>query len=172
MPENIIPQYMWKNLVLILAIMLTVISGMCLSQENVKPPSQATTTTTMEPVPENAVIFKDGTVIPIELARTDAQQMRGLMYREGISENEGMLFIFDKDDYYDFWMKNMNFPIDMVWMDSDFKVVHIEKDAPPCTTRPCPLYGPEKPTRYVLEIKANLSDKRGIEVGDMLDVRF
>ncbi len=157
-----------------LVIMLVLVSGMCLSQSVESPALPETTTTTLEPVPlpENAVILEDGTVISLEIARTDAEQMRGLMYREGIGENEGMLFVFDRERRYEFWMKNVKFPIDMLWLDSGFKVVHIEMDVPPCSAEPCPLYGPRKPARYVLELKANLSEKLGIGVGDVLDVRF
>ncbi len=162
-----------KNTVPALVVMLALVSAMCLSQSAESPAPPKTTTTTLEPVPipENAVILEDGTVISLEIARTDAEQMRGLMYREGIGENEGMLFVFERERRYEFWMKNVKFPIDMLWLDSGFKVVHIERGVPPCSAEPCPRYAPTNPGKYVLELKANLTRKRGIAVGDVLDVR-
>jgi len=73
----------------------------------------------------NVIYFPDGTPITLEVMRTPEEQRMGLMFREGIGENEGMLF-YSKMDYGAgenlFWMKNMKFPIDMIWLDKDFKI--------------------------------------------------
>jgi uncharacterized protein len=122
----------------------------------------------------NVIYFPDGTPITLEVMRTPEEQFMGLMFREGIGENEGMLF-YSKRDHpageYLFFMKNMKFPIDMIWLDKDFKIVYIERNAPPCTTEPCPEYGPpDVVSRHVLEVKANLSSRHGLKVGDTLRV--
>ncbi|MBI5252912.1 MAG: DUF192 domain-containing protein, partial [Euryarchaeota archaeon] len=55
------------------------------------------------------------------------------------------------------WMKNMLFPLDIIWLDSDLKVVHIEHDIPPCKEESCPIYLPSSPARYILEVNANVT---------------
>lgn len=77
----------------------------------------------------------------VELAKTPAEQQKGLMYRESMEERDGMLFIFDRSDIYNFRMKNTLIPLDMLWIDEQSKVVKI-LTAQPCTADPCPNYTP------------------------------
>src|SRR3989344_5194996 len=79
---------------------------------------------------ENKVCFKDK-CFNVEIA-DDEERTNGLMFRGQMDRDNGMLFIFDKEDKYDFWMKNMNFPLDILWINEDKKVVYIHKDTPPC----------------------------------------
>jgi hypothetical protein len=74
------------------------------------------------------------------------------MYRESLAENNGMLFIFPTpaDSHY-FWMKNTIIPLDMIWIDDQFKVVRV-LTATPCTADPCSIYNPDAVSTYVLEI--------------------
>ena len=81
-----------------------------------------------------------------------------------------MLFIFDNPYKYTFWMKNMKIPIDMIFVNSDKQIVTIHKNVPPCTTEPCPLYEPESPVLYVVEVKAGFSDNHSIIEGESLDI--
>jgi uncharacterized membrane protein (UPF0127 family) len=90
----------------------------------------------------------------VELARTPQAREQGLMGRDGLEPGSGMLFIFDAPGRYSFWMKNMKFPIDILWLDSDRKLVHIAESVPPCQSEPCPVYTPLSDARYVLEIPA------------------
>ncbi len=96
-----------------------------------------------------------GTIVMVEVADGPEERARGLMFREGLGEGEGMLFVFERDGLHPFWMKNMRFPIDIVWLDSDGRVIHLETDVPPCPGPPCPLYTPRVSARYVLEVGAN-----------------
>lgn len=92
----------------------------------------------------------------VEVVDTEKDRQRGLMYRESLAENKGMLFIFDKPAPYDFWMPNVNFPLDIVWIDEGFEVVDI-KTVPPCKELKalnCPSYPPEGAAKYVLEVNA------------------
>ncbi|RLE03514.1 MAG: hypothetical protein DRJ11_04065 [Candidatus Aminicenantes bacterium] len=100
------------------------------------------------------VFLPDGQKIVAELAVTPWERQRGLMFREELAANEGMLFIFEEDGLYSFWMKNMKFPLDILWLDKNKKIVHIEENVPPCQAEPCPSYTPSLPARYVLELKA------------------
>lgn len=105
----------------------------------------------------------------VEVASTDAQRKIGLMNRKSIDENKGMLFIFDSSGYVNFWMKNTLIPLDIVFIDSSGYIKHIAHDAKPCTSsndRDCPLYNSAAPVKYVLELKATMTDKLDIKEGD------
>ncbi len=96
---------------------------------------------------------------------------KGLMFQESLAENAGMLFLFPKDDRHNFWMKNMRFPIDILWLNGSRKITYIAHDVPPCDTDPCPTYGPALPTRYVLEVPAGFCAKNLIKSGDNVEFR-
>jgi len=83
------------------------------------------------------------------------------MYRESMEENDGMLFIFDQSAVHRFRMKNTLIPLDMVRIDEQLNVLSVIT-AQPCTTDPCPLYTPNVPVRYVLEINAGMAQKHEI----------
>lgn len=105
-----------------------------------------------------------GQNIKVDLALTKEMQIQGLSGRKQLKEDEGMLFVFDKPDKYYFWMKDMNFPIDMIWISEDMKVVYIKKNAQP--ERYLETYGPDTNTKYVLEVVAGFSDKNNLKEGD------
>ena len=102
----------------------------------------------------------------VEVAVTQAEHAKGLMERESLGRNKGMLFIFEKADYYTFWMKDTLIPLDIIWIDENKEVVFISKDTQPCEEDPCPSFGPGKPAKYVLEINSGMADKIGISEGD------
>src|SRR3989344_341508 len=97
------------------------------------------------------------TKIKVDLATTEAEQVKGLSGRESLNEKEGMLFIFDRPGKHYFWMKDMNFPIDMIWIDEDLEIIYIKKDAKPDDF--LQTFGPDEDTKYVLEVVAGFSDK-------------
>jgi uncharacterized membrane protein (UPF0127 family) len=109
--------------------------------------------------------FRD-TCYSIEIARTPETRERGLMGRDGLKPGTGMLFVFDTPGRYGFWMKNMKFPIDILWLDSDRKVVHIAGNVPPCQSDPCPVYTPLSEARYVLEIPSGDETKLGLGLSE------
>ena len=75
-----------------------------------------------------------GGCFQVELARTESERDQGLMYRKELDKNKGMLFIFDKEGIYPFWMKNTLIPLDMIWIDSNNKIVFIAQNVQPCKT--------------------------------------
>lgn len=107
-------------------------------------------------------------VIRLEIAKTPEERAKGLMFRESLGENEGMLFVFEAEGYHAFWMKNVNFPLDILWLDRDLRVIHISPDTPPCTTEPCATYTSLQPAKYVLEVNANFTTRHGIKPGSQL----
>ncbi len=105
----------------------------------------------------------------VELALTPEQQARGLMGRQSLYPDAGMLFVFPQEGIYPFWMKDTLIPLDMVWMDSEGRVVFIGKNEQPCGVV-CPSVNPGVPARYVLEINAGTADRIGLGVGDRMEL--
>lgn len=106
------------------------------------------------------VVEIGGQTVRVELARSGAERARGLSGRDSLPEGTGMLFVFPQDGAYGFWMKDMRFAIDMLWLDVSGKVVHIvERAAPESYPR---SFLPENPARYVLEVPAGFAERFGI----------
>jgi uncharacterized membrane protein (UPF0127 family) len=105
--------------------------------------------------------------IEVEVADTPQKRAQGLSGRKSLGELEGMLFIFENPDIYRFWMPDMNFPIDIIWIDEDGVIVDITENAPPLEDKSNPVwYMPIKPVKYVLEVNSGFSNKYNINVGD------
>ena len=110
----------------------------------------------------------DGRRIQLEVAANDNARARGLMFRERLADDRGMLFLFRDDDRHSFWMKNTLIPLDMVWLDASGTIVHIERGVPPCPGDPCPSVGPELDSRNVLELSSGGAARYDLEPGDRL----
>lgn len=104
------------------------------------------------------------TRINVEIAQTEAEQERGLSGRADLPENHGLLFVYTQDARPAFWMKEMNFPIDIIWLDKNLTVVGIERNISP-DTYPQTFSSPA-PIRYGLEVRAGFVDKYHLKVGD------
>ncbi len=115
------------------------------------------------------VYFPDGRSVTAELALTETERARGLMNREMVLPDQGMLFIFGEEAVHSFWMKNTLIPLDMLWLDDDRRIIHIERDVPPCKADPCPSYGPQTPSSYVLELKGGMAAVFELKIHDKLD---
>ena len=116
----------------------------------------------------NGVSIKNAnaiTKVNVEIADDNNERSKGLMFRENLSMNAGMLFIFDLEENRTFWMKNTLFPLDIIFINKDLKIVDI-KYAIPCKKEPCELYKSSKPAKYVLEVNGNFTSKNKIDVGD------
>ena len=108
-----------------------------------------------------------GQKINVDLALTEGEQAQGLSGRQSLSSLEGMLFVFNKPDKYLFWMKDMNFPIDMIWINQNMKVIFIKENALPVSYPE--TYGPsttDGDAKYVLEVVAGFSEKNNLKTGD------
>lgn len=115
------------------------------------------------------IFLPDGFTITAELAVTDEERQLGLMFREKINPDQGMLFVFEEENLLSFWMKNMRFSLDILWLDKDKRIVHIERGVPPCKKPPCPSYTSEYPAKYVLELKAGSVDEHKLKMLDRLE---
>lgn len=100
----------------------------------------------------------------IELANTPEKQARGLSGRTNLAENHGMLFDFTENVIPNFWMKEMHFPLDIIWLDGNKTVVDWEENISPDTFPK--TFSPSKPVRYVLEINAGWAEKLNLKIGD------
>lgn len=102
----------------------------------------------------------------VELALTSKERNQGLMFRDYLEENKGMLFVFAVEKEYGFWMKNTLIPLDIIWLNQNKEVVFISKNNQPCKNNECPTINPDQKTKYVLELNVGITDKIGLEVGD------
>jgi uncharacterized membrane protein (UPF0127 family) len=106
-----------------------------------------------------------GKTFQVELMVRDEDRAMGLMFRSSLPQDRGLLFVFDRTDFYGFWMKNCRFPIDMIWLDEEKRVVHLAEAVPPCRTDPCPVYEPLRRARYVIELNAGQARREKAVVG-------
>lgn len=104
----------------------------------------------------------------VELATTTEEQALGLMFRDSLPADQGMLFIFPNEAPRSFWMKNTRIPLDIMYFDEDLKMVSISADTPPCRVARCPSYPSTGPAMYVLELNAGIAAELGVAAGDRL----
>lgn len=105
------------------------------------------------------------TVIDIEVADDNAEREQGLMYRDTMAENQGMLFLMETEESQAFWMKNTILPLDILYVDSDRRIVSIHKD---CVPYSLDQIVSAKPALYVVEVNAGYTRKFGVKVGDLI----
>ncbi len=108
----------------------------------------------------------------VEIADDDATRAQGLMFRDEMADDHGMLFVFPNERPRSFWMKNTRIPLDIIYLDGDLEVVSISADTPPCRSRSgrCPSYPSDAPAQFVLEINGGLAAELGLEPGDRIEV--
>ena len=104
--------------------------------------------------------------LDIEIASTDYEIQTGLMYRKEMGERQGMLFVFNEEAPHSFYMKNTLIPLDILFIDRELTIVKIHRNAEPLNEAGIPSGGP---VQYVLEVRAGMSDKWGLEEGDRIE---
>lgn len=102
----------------------------------------------------------------VEVVDRPDTRAKGLMYRESMDHDKGMLFVFENEGVYDFWMKNTLIPLDMIWIGSNMTVSYVKNDAQPCKADPCPHIKPEGRAKYVLEVNSGRAKQLNIMPGD------
>ncbi len=102
----------------------------------------------------------------VELAKTNQQREKGLMNRVSLEKDKGMLFIFEKEGTYPFWMKNTLIPLDIIWIGENNTIVFAAESVQPCKTLICPSVVPTVKAKYVLEINSGLITENNFKVGD------
>ena len=122
----------------------------------------------MLPISAEAKIAQQ--TIKLEVAQTPQQQAIGLMFRESLPGDRGMLFPFESARIARFWMKNVSIHLDMVFLKGD-RVVDIAANVPPCETDPCPVYGPDDLVDRVLELRGGKTQELGLKPGDVISIQ-
>lgn len=125
----------------------------------VEAPNNAGSETT-----EQAIVNVNGKNLLASVASTNAQRERGLSNTHFINENNGMFFVFEEADSHGIWMKDMQFNIDIVWVDADNQIVDIEENVSPSTYPK--VFSPDVPSKYVLEVMAGWVAKNHVQIGD------
>lgn len=108
--------------------------------------------------------------LTLELARTPKQKQRGLCCRDQLPADHGMLFIYDQPGFYQFWMKDTRLPLDIIWLNQQQEIVHIEHKVQPASYPQ--RYGSPYPAQYVLEVNAGYAQQRQLEVGQQLHLNL
>ncbi|HZC68169.1 MAG TPA: DUF192 domain-containing protein [Nitrospirales bacterium] len=111
------------------------------------------------------ITYPNGERILAELADTPAKRVSGLMFRDRLPPDRGMLFVFEKADAWSFWMKNTKIALDILWLGPDKRIVYIEENVPGCRQDPCPEYKPNKEALYVLELPAGTVKREKLAPG-------
>jgi uncharacterized membrane protein (UPF0127 family) len=150
---------MRKNLRLILAALLAVavIAGFAVTAANNSDCTKV--------YRNDDQVSMGGRLFKTEVTKSFQEMQKGLGGRECIGENQAMLFNFGKEGQYGIWMKDMKFPIDVLWINDDKKIVAIEKNFTPETYPDNAINEKDKPASYVLEVKAGTADKLGLILG-------
>ena len=104
----------------------------------------------------------------VELADTQDKRALGLMFRDSLPDDHGMLFIFPGETRRSFWMKNTRIPLDIFYFDSNLSLVSVSENTPPCRITRCPSYPSDGPAKYVLELNAGKAVELGVKSGDTL----
>lgn len=105
----------------------------------------------------------------VEVADDHDERSRGLMFRDAMPSDHGMLFVHDREQPLAYWMKNTRIPLDILYFDAERRLVSIQRGVPPCSAGDrCPNYPSEGPAKYVLELNAGRSDALGLERGDKI----
>jgi uncharacterized membrane protein (UPF0127 family) len=122
---------------------------------------------TLEDFPTRPITLPSGQVIRAETMIDNIDLIRGLMFRTSLAPDHGMLFVHPKPDRYTYWMYQTLIPLDIIWLDSDRKIVEIVENAQPCKTQAskCEHYGGTEVSAYVLEIGAGRAKKYGLKLG-------
>ncbi|MBM4125343.1 MAG: DUF192 domain-containing protein [Nitrospira sp.] len=116
------------------------------------------------------VTTPQGATILAEMADTTEKRARGLMFRETLAKDRGMLFTFPEPQPWTFWMKNTKIALDIIWLDRGKKIVHVERDVQGCsrTDDGCPQYQPNDDALYVLEVAAGVAEALHLQRGSKL----
>jgi len=167
---------------LLASLLLALAAAGCGGDDDAAEPTTTATTTeattstspeteTGEPEARTLTIEAAGgpVEVEVEIADSDAEREVGLMNRESLPDDAGMLFVFDEDVDFGFWMKNTLIPLSIAFADDEGEIVRI-LDMEPCEADPCPVYDPEATYRTALEVNQGAFTEWGVAEGDRLSL--
>jgi uncharacterized membrane protein (UPF0127 family) len=118
------------------------------------------------------VTLPNGNKLTVDTMRQAIDLTRGLMFRDPLPPNRGMLFFYPKQEPHAHWMYQVSFPIDIIWMDKERRIVEMISNVPPCQSKvahECPSFGGKVPSRFVLEASAGFIAKNDLQMSEKLD---
>ena len=121
---------------------------------------------------EGPYIELKGKRFTVEVAESREKQALGLMFRESMPDDHGLVFIFPAEGMRSFWMKNTKIPLDIFYFDEDLKLVSVSENTTPCRSSRCPGYPSTGPAKYVLELNAGKAAELGVKPGDELKLHL
>ena len=150
-----------RSIVPVLGFLLALCACGCGSKE----------TSTVDDLNTRIVTLPAGQQIRAEVLTNGEDMARGMMFRDSLAPDRCMLFIHVHPGIYGYWMYQVRIPLDIIWMDSDHRIVEISPDTPPCKTKAseCPTYGGHRDARYVLELAGGMGKKYGLKLGDRIE---
>jgi hypothetical protein len=107
----------------------------------------------------------------VEVADDSDERQLGLMHRESLDADKGMIFVYEEEQRVAFWMKNTLIPLDMVFLDDDLEVIDYFTDVPPCKADPCPHYIPQGNAKFIIELNAGKISEIGLKRGDKVEYK-
>lgn len=158
------------NFGIILLILLSSCSSATSAKRTIANASEQVQIKQGQMLPITAVAQIGSETIQLEVAQTPQQQATGLMFRESLADDRGMLFPFEFERNARFWMKNVPISLDMIFLKGD-RIVGIAADVPGCTTEPCPVYGPEALVDQVIELRGGRAEELGIKIDDKISIK-
>jgi len=125
----------------------------------------------LEDLNTRPVRLPNGVEIRAEVMMHPEDMIRGMMYRDSLPPDRGMLFIHGEPGQYTYWMYQVKIPLDIIWLDAQKRIVEMSPQTPPCTSRAseCPHYGGNVKALYVLELAAGSIEKHGLRLGSQLE---
>src|SRR5579862_3524290 len=125
---------------------------------------------TLDDFPTRPITLPGGQVIRVETMINSFQLLRGMMFRQSLAPDRGMLFVYPSPAPHGFWMYQTLIPLDIIWLDANHNIVEVVENAPPCKTQAskCPTYGGQRLSTYVLEIGGGMSRKYGLQLGQKI----
>jgi uncharacterized membrane protein (UPF0127 family) len=147
-----------KKVLALVIVLVVMIGGFVVWSDTAQAPTQEVLSGSTEVSLGNSSVIAD-------VVDTEDSRRKGLSGHEPLEESEGMLFVFQSDAEHSFWMKDMLFSIDMIWLDANKTVIHIEENATPESYPRS--FGPSAPSRYVLEVPAGWAKRHAVVVGSV-----
>jgi hypothetical protein len=157
-----------NKLIIILVLFLTAALLFFIGHKPVLAPETLQTELKTLKLNGSDLVASEARIFKVEIADTDEKRMQGLSGRESLPENQGMLFVFDVSDYHTFWMKDMNFSLDFIWISRN-QIVEISRNIKPEDYQPPKTLVPGNKIDKVLEVNAGFAEKIGIKEGDKLE---
>ena len=121
---------------------------------------------------EGPYVELKGKRFTVEVAESREKQALGLMFRDAMPDDHGMVFIFPVEGMRSFWMKNTKIPLDIFYFDEDLRLVNVSENTPPCRSSRCPGYPSTGPAKYVLELNSGMAAELGAKPGDLLELHL